>query len=116
MSKFLLITKINLLNIFNVSKLISFKSKNDKKKKVLKSLFIIGVLIYVSVGVYLLIHELMPAFISFGKPLYALAMLFSICSLYIFFANIVKIKSVLFSSFFIKILLFTRLYCIYKFS
>ena len=96
MSKFLLITKINLLNIFNVSKLISFRSKGDKKKKIFKALFIIGVFVYVSVGIYILIHELMPSFISFGKPLYALAMLFSVCSLYIFFANIVKIKNVLF--------------------
>lgn len=96
MSKFLLITKINLLNIFNVSKLISFRSKTDKKKKVFKSLIITGIFIYVAVGIYILIHELMPAFISINKPLYALGMLFSVCSLYIFFANIIKIKSVLF--------------------
>lgn len=96
MSKFLLITKINLLNIFNVSKLLSFRSKIDKRKKIIKGIVITFALLYVAVGFYLLINELMPAFISFGKPLYALAMIFSICSLYIFFANIVKIKNVLF--------------------
>ena len=96
MSKFLLITKINLLNIFNVNKLISFRSKNDKRKKIIKSIIMIGLFIYVSVGIYVLIHELMPVFVSINKPLYALGMLFSVCSLYIFFANIIKIKSVLF--------------------
>ena len=96
MSKFLLITKINLLNIFNINKLISFRSKNDKKKKIIKSIIIVGLFIYVAIGIYALIHELMPAFISINKPLYALGMLFSVCSIYIFFANIIKIKSVLF--------------------
>ena len=96
MSKFLLITKINLLNIFNVSKLVSFKSKTDKKKKAFKFFLILGIFIYVAVGIYFLIRELMPAFVSINKPLYALGMLFSISSLYIFFANIIKIKSILF--------------------
>ena len=96
MSKFILITKINLLNIFNLNKLFSFKSKTDKKKKIIKSIVIIGILLYIAFTIFILARSLMPSFLIINKPLYLLAMLFSICSIYIFFANIFKIKSILF--------------------
>ena len=96
MSKFLLITKINLINIFNYNKLISFKSKNDKRKKIIKSLIITGILVYIFFAIYLFTKNLMPSFLAVNKPLYLLSMLFAICSIYIFFANIFKIKDILF--------------------
>ncbi len=96
MSKFLLITKINLLNIFNLSKLFSFKSKNDKKKKTIKTIVITGIILYIIFAIYMLTRSLMPSFMAINKPLYLLSMLFAICSIYIFFANIFKIKEILF--------------------
>ena len=96
MSKFLLITKINLLSIFNLGKLFSFKSKNDKRKKIFKSLIIILILLYLAFSIYMATRELMPVFISINKPLYLLSLLFAICSAYIFIANIFKIKDLLF--------------------
>ena len=96
MSKFLLITKINLLSIFNLNKIFSFKSKNDKKKKIIKFLLITGILIYILLSIYILTDSMMPFFIEMNKPIYLLSLLFSVCCIYIFFANILKIKTLLF--------------------
>ena len=97
MSKFLSILKINLLSIFNLNKLFSFKSKNDKRKKVFKSLIIFFILFYLAFSIYMATRELMPIFISINKPLYLLSLLFALCSGYILLANIFKIKDLLFS-------------------
>lgn len=94
MSKFFLITKISLLQSINFHNNSKFKS--ERRKKTLKGLIIGIIIIYILFYVYFIANSLMPSFVLINKPLYLLALLFSICSLYIFFANLFKIKNILF--------------------
>ena len=96
MSKFLLITKINLLRSFDSTVNTNSKYKSERKKKIIKGIIVSIIVSYILFYVYYLTKTLMPTFLSINKPVYMLAFLFSICSLYIFFANIFKIKGVLF--------------------
>lgn len=96
MSKFLLITKINLLSIFNSTRINNSKYKSERRKKTIKILGIMAIIIYILWYVYYLSKTLMPAFISLGKPLYLLAFLFAVCTIFIFFSNVFKIKGVIF--------------------
>ena len=96
MNKFLLITKINLLGLFKATKSNISKYKSERRKKSLKIFGVICIISYILWYVYYISKTLMPAFISIGKPLYLLAFLFAICSLFIFFSNIFKIKSIIF--------------------
>ena len=96
MNKFLLITKINLLELFMATKNNSSKYRSERRKKSLKILgvtFIVGYLLWY---VYYISNMLMPTFITIGKPLYLLAFLFAICSIFIFFSNVFKIKGIIF--------------------
>ena len=95
MNKFLLITKINLLQSFNYRNS-NYSRKIDKKKKTIKGIGITLIIAYILFYVYFITNSLMPTFVSIGKPLHILAFLFSICSLYIFFANLFKIKNIFF--------------------
>ena len=94
MSKFLEITKINLLQTFNFKSFNKYKS--ERRKKTIKGIAITLIIGYILFYVYIITKSLMPTFIEINKPLYILAFLFSICSLYIFFANLFKIKNILF--------------------
>ena len=96
MSKFLLITKINLLRLFNSTRSNNSKYKSERRKKSIKVLGIMAIIIYILWYVYYLSKTLMPSFISLGRPLYLLAFLFAICTIFIFFSNVFKIKSVIF--------------------
>lgn len=95
MNKFLLITKINLLQSFK-NRNSNNKKKIDNKKNAIKGVGIALIIAYILFYVYFITNSLMPTFVYIGKPLYILAFLFSICSLYIFFANLFKIKNILF--------------------
>ena len=95
MSKFWLITKINILNFFNIKSLNNSKNKNNKKS-VFKGLLILFIILYIAWYIYFICKEMMPTFIVIGKPIYLLALLFTASSLYILYANIFKIKSTLF--------------------
>ena len=94
MSKFLEITKINLLQTFNFKSFNKYKS--ERRKKTFKGLAIALIIGYILFYIYVITKNLMPTFIALNKPLYILAFLFSICSLYIFFANLFKIKNIIF--------------------
>ena len=96
MSKFLLITKINLLSIFNSTKLNSSKYKSERRKKSLKTLGITLIVGYIMVYIFTFTKSLLPSFVTINKPLYIIAFLFVICTLYIFFSNLFRIKSILF--------------------
>lgn len=96
MSKFWLITKINILNFFNIKTISNSKYKSERKKNSLKILFVIFIVLYISWYIYIMCKELMPAFVMLGEPIYLLALLFTITSMYILYANIFKIKSTLF--------------------
>ena len=96
MNKFLLITKINLLRMFHSTKNNSSKYKSERRKKSLKTLGVILIVGYIMVYVFLLTKSLLPSFIATGKPLYVIAFLFVICTIYIFFSNLFRIKSILF--------------------
>ena len=96
MSKFLQITKINILQTFNLSRNNNSKYKSERRKKTLKTIGIIGIVGYIMFYVFMFTKSLIPTFITIGKPLYVIAFLFVICTFYIFFANLFRIKSVLF--------------------
>ena len=96
MSKFWLITKINILNFFNIKTISNSKYKSERKKNSFKLLLVIFIVLYISWYVYMMCKELMPAFVMLGEPIYLLALLFTITSIYILYANIFKIKSTLF--------------------
>lgn len=96
MSKFLLITKINLLSIFNSTKNNNSKYKSERRKKSLKILAVTGIVGYIMIYVFLLTKSLLPSFMTIGKPLYVIAFLFVICTIYIFFSNLFRIKNILF--------------------
>ena len=96
MNKFLSITKINLLRSFNLTVNTNFKSKSARRKKIVKGIIITLIVSYILFYIYFLTKSLMPTLLEINKPLYILAFLFAICSLYIFIANIFKIKGVLF--------------------
>ena len=96
MSKFLLITKINILQTFNLTKNNDSKYKSERRKKTLKLLGVIAIVGYIMWNVYFFTKSLLPAFIVINNPLYMIAFLFVICSCYIFFFNIFRIKGFLF--------------------
>lgn len=95
MSKFLLITKINILQTFNLSRKNSGLGNNNKKSS-LKVIGILAVVGYLMWYIYMLTKSLMPAFVAIGKPLYMIAFLFVMCTFYLLFANVFRIKSILF--------------------
>lgn len=95
MSKFLLITKINLLSFFNFQK----KSKqniNARKKNSTKLFFFILILAYLAFYIYYISKELVPGFVVINKPTSFLALMFAITSIYILFYNLFKVKNILF--------------------
>lgn len=95
MSKLLSITKISLLYSLNYHNN-SSKFKSERKKRSLKGIGITLIVGYILFYVYYITKSLMPTFVSINKPIYILALLFAICSLYIFFSNLFKIKNILF--------------------
>ena len=95
MSKLWLITKISLLYSLNYHNNNS-KFKSERKKKTIKGIAITLIIGYILFYVYYITNSLMPTFVAINKPLYILAFLFAICSLYIFFSNLFKIKNILF--------------------
>ena len=96
MSKFLLITKINLQNFFDLKKVFNFQNKSAKKKAIYKTIFITAIVLYLAFYIYELFKFMLPGFIALNKPLYSLGYLFIILSFFILISNIFKIKSVLF--------------------
>ena len=96
MSKFLQIVKINILQSFRFTKNNNSKFKSERRKKSLKTLGIILIVGYIMWYVFYLTRLLLPGFIAIDKPLYMIAFLFVVCSFYIFFSNLFRIKSVLF--------------------
>ena len=96
MNNFLQIVKINILQTFNFSRNNTSRLKSERRKKSLKTLGIIAIVGYLMWYIYYLINLLLPGFVSLGKPLYVIAFLFVICSVYVFFFNIFRIKTILF--------------------
>ena len=96
MSKFLLITKINLLRMFHSRKSNSSKYKSERRKKSLKTIGVTLIVGYIMVYVFFLTKSLLPSFIAIDKSLYVIAFLFVVCTLYIFFSNLFRIKTILF--------------------
>ena len=96
MNKFLLITKINLLQTFSLTKNNNSKFKSERRKKSLKILAVIILISYIMGYIFFLTKSLLPSFIAIGKPLYAIAFLFVICTFFIFFTNLFRIKNILF--------------------
>ena len=96
MSKFLLITKINLLRMFNSTKSNSSKYRSERRKKSLKTLGVTLIIGYIMVYVFFLAKSLLPSFIAIDKSLHVIAFLFVICTIYIFFSNLFRIKTILF--------------------
>ena len=97
MSKFLLITKINILRSLNDTRINNSKYKSERRKKTIKTIGVALIVLYIMFYVYYLASSLIPAFITLGKPLYLIGFLFTICSIYILFSNMLKIKNVLFN-------------------
>ena len=96
MNKFFLITKINLLSFFNLKRVTGSKFKSERKKNIAKALVFLIAILYLSWYIYMMVDMIMPSFVMIGKPIYVLAMLFTLASMFIFITNIVKIKSILF--------------------
>ena len=96
MNKFLLITKINILQNFNFSRGNNSKYKSEKSKKLVKTLGIMAIVGYIMWYVYYITSSLMPTFVAINKPLYMIAFLFVICTFYIMFTNTFRIKNILF--------------------
>lgn len=96
MNKFFLITKINILQSFSFTRNNSSKYKSDRRKKSLKTLGVIAIVGYIMWYVYFITKSLLPTFIVMGKPLYMIAFLFVVCTFYIFFSNLFRVKSLLF--------------------
>lgn len=96
MSKFLLITKINLLSFFNIKRITNSKFKSERKKNAYKALILIGIILYFAYYVYEMFKFMLPGFVLMNKPLYALGYLFSLLSLFILLSNIFRVKSILF--------------------
>lgn len=94
MNKFLLITKLSILQTFNLTR--NSKSQNDKKKSGLKALGIIAIIGYIMWYVFYITKSLLPIFIIVNKPLYTISFLFTICTFYIFITNTFRIKTILF--------------------
>lgn len=96
MNSFLQIVKINILQTFNFNRNNNSKYKSERRKKSLKTFGIIAIVGYIMWYVYYLTNLLLPGFVNIGKPLYVIAFLFVICTFYIFFSNLFRIKSILF--------------------
>ena len=96
MNKFFLITKINILQIFNFSRNNNSKFKSERRKKNLKSLFVLLIVFYIIGYIFYFTKSLLSNFVQIGKPLFVIAFLFVICTFYIFFANLFRIKNILF--------------------
>lgn len=96
MSKFFLITKINLLSFLNVRRAGNAKYKKEKKKNLFKIIIFLIIVLYLSFYVYKIVDLLMPGFISMNMPIALLGVMFTITSIFIFFYNLFKVKSILF--------------------
>ena len=96
MSKFLLITKINLLNFFNLQKVNNSKYKSVNKRNYFRLIILIAAFIYLAYYVYYLSYNLMEGLISLNRPNLLFGMLFLITSMFIITSNIFKIKGILF--------------------
>ena len=96
MNKFLLITKINILQTFNLAKGNKPKYKSERAKKGVKVLGVIGIIGYIMWYISYITKALLPTFIAINKPLYMISFLFVICTVYIFFTNLFRIKNTLF--------------------
>ena len=96
MSKFLLITKINLLRFLDIKRVTNHKYKSERKRNIFKVILSVGILLYLAFYVFGLTSYLLPGFILLNKPIYALGLMFSVTSMFIFFHNLFKVKTILF--------------------
>ena len=96
MNKFLLITKINLLNFFNFQRNNNSQYKSINKKNYFKLLILVIAFLYLAYYIYYLSDNLMPGLIKLNIPNYLFGILYLIVNLFIITSNIFKVKSVLF--------------------
>ncbi len=96
MSKYLLITKINLLSFFNLQKVNNSKYKSVNKKNYARLLLLIIAFLYLGFYIYYLSNEFMPGLIAMGVPNLLFGLMFLIVSIFIITSNILRIKGVLF--------------------
>ena len=96
MSKYLLITKINLLSFFNLQRVNNSKYKSVNKKNYVKLLILIFAFLYLGFYVYYLSNEFMPGLIALNMSHILFGLMFLIVSLFIVTSNILRIKGVLF--------------------
>lgn len=91
MNNLLLLTKVNLKNLFS-----SFVKTNGKKKSFSKSFLIVAAFLYIAIYIYIIANETLPGFVKLGGQELFLVLIFMIVSLYIAFLNIFRIKSTIF--------------------
>lgn len=91
MNNLLLLTKVNLKNIFS-----SFTRTEGKKKSFSKSFIVVAALLYLAVYIFIIANEALPSFIELGGQELFLVLVFMLVSVYIAFMNIFRIKSTIF--------------------
>ena len=96
MSKYLLITKINLLSFFNLQRVNNSKYKSVNKKNYAKLLLLLFVFLYLAFYIYYISNEFMPGLIELNVPYILFGLMFLVVSVFIITSNILRIKGVLF--------------------
>ena len=96
MSKYLLITKINLLSFFNLQKINNSKYKSVNKKNYARVLLLIIAFLYLAFYIYYLSNEFMPGLIAMNVPNLLFGLMFLIVSFFVVTSNILRVKGVLF--------------------
>ena len=96
MSKYLLITKINLLSFFNLQKVNNSKYKSVNKKNYARVLLLIFAFLYLAYYVYYISESFMPGLIELKVPNLLFGLMFLIVSIFIITSNILRVKGILF--------------------
>ena len=96
MSKYLLITKINLLSFFNLQKINNSKYKSVNKKNYARVLLLTIAFLYLAFYIYYLSNEFMPGLIAMNVPNLLFGLMFLMVSFFVVTSNILRVKGVLF--------------------
>lgn len=97
MNDFFLITKINLLDFFDIRRIINFKYKKERKKNILRITFFLAIIVLLFIYFYKYFNKILPDFLAINKEFYVLLMAFLFLNIFIFLYNLLKVRNSLFN-------------------
>ena len=96
MSNVFSLVKINLSNIFDISKIVHSSSKNERSKSIKNFLIVCLIFLMLAGYVFYFTYASMEGFIALEIPYYVLGVFFSICSGFVFLNSVLRVKNTFF--------------------